>query len=247
MATVMRAAFCDDSDSALQEMLELLDRYCADRQLEIEPVAFRSPLELLGEIERGIQFDVVFLDILMPGQNGIETAEEIRNYDNNTKIIFLTSSADYAVQSYKVHAYFYQLKPVRAEEFFSVLDSVLSLCEQERGSALILRCKTGITRLEPGQLEFCEVIHRTLFVHLAGGKVLEMAGSLDGLCRQLEPYGCFLRPHRSYLINLDYVQSISFRAVVMASLVEIPIPRGKYGEIKQAFLARAFQSRQVVV
>lgn len=242
---MIRIAFCDDDINALNEMQGLLDRYCRERGCEIAPTAFRSSVELLAEMERGARFDVLFLDILMPGQNGIEAAGEIRSYDTNVKIVFLTASPEFAVESYAVRAYSYQLKPLKAENFFQVLDAALEECRRERESSLILRCAGVITRLDLRKLEFCEVIHRTLLFHLSSGKVLESTGSLDDLGRQLAPYGCFLRVHRSYIVNLDYVQNISRRAVTMTCLTEIPLPRGKYNEIKDAFLAYAFRNGQV--
>lgn len=115
------------------------------------------------------------------------------------------------------------------------------------GGSLILRCKSGITRVELNRLEYCEVIHRTLLFHLADGKTLESIGTLDELAGRLEPYGNFLRAHRSYLINLDYVRQLSTCAVTMACQAEIPIPRGRYNELKNAFLEYAFQNRQVML
>ena len=76
---------------------------------------------------------------------------------------------------------------------------------------------------------------------------MESIGSLDELSKQLMPYGSFLRPHRSFLVNLEYVQNLSYRAITMSCLTEIPIPRGKYNEIKNAFLEYAFQNRQVMI
>lgn len=181
----------------------------------------------------------------MPGQNGIEVAEEIRGWDTNVKIVFLTSTPEFALQSYAVKAFFYQLKPLREEVFFRVLDAVLEECRQEQERYLVLRCQGVITRMEPGKLEFCEVIHRTLLLHLNSGKVLESTGSLDELGRMLAPYGCFLRIHRSYIVNLNYVRNISYRGVTTTSLAELPIPRGKYTEIRDVFLAYAFRNGQV--
>lgn len=244
-SAMIRAAFCDDDITVLREAREFLDRYCRERNRGIQHTAFRSPLDLLAEIERGARFDVLFLDVLMPGQNGIEAAAEIRGYDRNVKIIFLTTSAEFAVQSYGVEAFFYQLKPLRWEGFSRVMDSAFEQCERERENGILLHCKSGITFLDLECLEFCEVIHRTLLFHLSSGKVLESTGSLDELSRRLTPYGCFLRPHRSYLVHLGYVKSISYRAVTMSSLTEIPIPRGKYNEIKDAFLEYAFRNGQV--
>ena len=242
---MIKAAFCDDDASFLDEALGFLNRYRREKNQEIVHTVFRSPVDLLAKIEQGARFDVLFLDILMPGQNGIEAAAEIRGYDNNVKIIFLTSSAEFAVESYEVEAYFYQLKPLRWEDFSRVMDSALEKCGREREKGILLNCKSGITYLDPERLEFCEVFHRTLFFHLASGKVLESTGSLDELSHSLAPCGCFLRPHRSYLVHLGYVRSISCRTVTMASLAEIPIPRGKYNEIKDAFLDYAFRNGQV--
>lgn len=242
-----KIAFCDDDRSILNELCVLLDQYHVEQNQEINYTAFHSPLDLLVEIEKGTRFDILFLDVLMPGENGMAAAAEIRNYDSNVKIIFLTSSAEYAVQSYTVGAYFYQLKPIRAESFFRLMDSVLSVCEKEQTSSLILQCKSGITRIKPRQLEYCEVIHRTRFLHLTSGKTLESIGSLDKLSDQLKPYGNFLRPHRSYLVNLEYVQNLSCRALTMSCLTKIPIPHGKYNEIKNAFLEYSFQNRQVML
>ena len=244
---MIRIGFCDDDLSVLNELQVLLGRYRVERNQEIDYTSFHSPLDLLAAIEGGARFDVLLLDVLMPGENGIDAAAEIRNYDRDVKIIFLTSSPEFAVQSYSVDAYFYQLKPIWAESFYRLMDSVLATCEKEQADSLILRCKSGITRIELKQLEYCEVIHRTLFLHLTSGKVLESIGSLDELCGHLEPYGNFLRPHRSYLINLDYVQNLSARAITMSCLTEIPIPRGKYNEIKNVFLEYAFQNRQVMI
>ena len=242
-----KVAFCDDELSMLNKLQILLDEYRVKQNREIDYAAFRSPLELLAVIERGIRFDVLLLDVLMPGENGMDTAAEIRLYDSNVKIIFLTSSAEFAVQSYAVNAFFYQLKPVHEESFFRVMNIALDECEKERTSSLILRCKSGITRVELKTLEYCEVIHRTLFFHLTGGKVLESIGSLDELYGRLKPYGNFLRPHRSYLINLEYVQSLSTRVITMSCLTEIPIPRGKYNEVKNTFLEYSFHDRQVIL
>lgn len=244
---ILKIAFCDDDLSVLAELRGLLDQYQVERNQSLSCTVFHSPLELLAEVERGSRFDILLLDVVMPGENGITTAAEIRAHDSRVKIIFLTSSSEYAVQSYTVGAFFYQLKPIWKESFFRLMDSVVSTCEKEQTDSLVLQCRNGVVRLELKQLEYCEVIHRTLFFHLSSGRVLESAGSLDDLCRQLAPYDCFLRPHRSYLVNLDYIQSISARAITMSCLTEIPLPRGKYQEVKDRYLEYAFQNGQVMI
>lgn len=244
---MIKIAFCDDEISVLEELGSLIDRYRAEHGCEFEYKAFQSPLELLAAIERGARFDILFLDVIMPGENGIAASAEIRSYDNNVKIVFLTSSPEFAVQSYAVNAYYYQLKPIQTDGFFSLMDSVISECDKDKASSFIIRCKNGITRIESRRVEYCEVIHRTLFIHLTNGMIFESIGSMDELSDQLTPFGCFLRPHRSYLVNLDHIQNLSYRAITMACHIEIPIPRGKYGEIKDRYLEYAFQNRQVII
>ena len=237
---MIKIAFCDDDMEVLHQMNELLDRYRVERNEDITYAAFQSPFELLTEIEKGIRPDILFLDVVMPGQNGMDVAKEIRQYDTNMKIIFLTSSPEFAVESYSVGAYFYQLKPIWEESFFRLMDAVLAECEKKKKNSLILRSKDGITRIDLQQLEYFEVLGRKLLFHLGNGAVLESAGSLDDLAGQLMQYSNFFRPHRSFLVNMEYIQNISSRSIKMVNDAEIPIPHGKCSEIKNTYMEYAF-------
>lgn len=242
---MIKVAFCDDDLVVLNEISSLLDRYRAEHDQEIVCMAFHSPLELLTEIEKGLCPDILFLDVIMPGENGISVAKEIRQFDNIVKIIFLTSSVEYAAESYMVGAYFYQIKPLCEDSFFKLMDSVIAECERIRQYSLILRCKGGITRIRLEKLEYCEIIGRTLLFHMEDGKVLESSGSLDELCGKLAQHDNFLRPHRSFLVNMEYIQNISCKTITMENFAEIPIPHGKCSEIKNRYLEYAFSRRQV--
>lgn len=244
---MIKIAFCDDDMEVLHQMNELLDRYRVERNEDITYAAFQSPFELLTEIEKGIRPDILFLDVVMPGQNGMDVAKEIRQYDTNMKIIFLTSSPEFAVESYSVGAYFYQLKPIWEESFFRLMDAVLAECEKKKKNSLILRSKDGITRIDLQQLEYCEVLGRKLLFHLEDGAVLESAGSLDDLAGQLMQYSNFFRPHRSFLVNMEYIQNISSRSIKMVNDAEIPIPHGKCSEIKNTYMEYAFNREQAVL
>lgn len=244
---MIKIAFCDDDMEVLHQMNELLDRYRVERNEDITYAAFQSPFELLTEIEKGIRPDILFLDVVMPGQNGMDVAKEIRQYDTNMKIIFLTSSPEFAVESYSVGAYFYQLKPIWEESFFRLMDAVLAECEKKKKNSLILRSKDGITRIDLQQLEYCEVLGRKLLFHLQNGAVMESAGSLDDLAGQLMQYSNFFRPHRSFLVNMEYIQNISSRSIKMVNDAEIPIPHGKCSEIKNTYMEYAFNGEQAVL
>ena len=242
-----RIAFCDDDAALLHQMQDFLEQYRALRGVQLELFPYTKPMELLADIEAGVRFDVLFLDVLMPGINGINAAREIRQYDTAVQIIFVTSSSEFAVQSYVVGAYYYQLKPIWKDSFFRLTDAVLAECRKRTQHSLILRCKTGISRIDLDQLLYCEVLGRTLLFHLVDGTVLESTGSMDELARQLTPHESFLRTHRSFLINMEYIQNISTRAVTLTNLAQIPIPHGKSAEIRRQYLEYAFRRKQVMI
>lgn len=244
---MIKIAFCDDDLHTLNEMNGLLDLYRLEHQMEMVSTVFYSPLELLAEIEKGLRPDILFLDIIMPGEDGISVAKEIRQYDDTVKIIFLTSTNEFAVESYSVDAYFYLMKPVCTENFFELMDSVIAACEREQHCSLILRRKNGVTRIQLEKLIYCEVIGRTLMFHLENGKVLESVGCMDELCMKLAPHENFLRPHRSFLVNMEYISSISNKVIRMDNQVEIPIPHGRCTQVKNQFLAYSFRRKQVLM
>ena len=100
-------------------------------------------------------------------------------------------------------------------------------------------------RLE--KLMYCEVVGRTLLLHLDNGQVLESTGGLDKLAAELTAYENFVRPHRSYLVNMDHIQSISYRGLQLTDQTEIPIPHGRFSELKERYLEYAFSRKQVLL
>lgn len=138
-----RLAFCDDDPNIHDQLTALLEKYRTQRKADLECTAFRSPLDLLAAIESGARYDILLLDVLMPAEDGITAAKEIRQYDKTVHIIFLTSSTEFAVESYVVGAYFYLLKPIWEDSFFPLMDSVMAACRRAEQRSLDLRCKAA--------------------------------------------------------------------------------------------------------
>lgn len=88
---------------------------------------------------------------------------------------------------------------------------------------------------------------RTLTFHLNNGVMLESMGRLDDLCDQLVEYPNFLRPHRSFLINMEYIANIAARSITMQDGAVVPLPHGKYSETKERYLSYIFDRKQVVM
>ena len=234
---MIRIAFCDDDLTVLDEILGLMDQFRTKYYQQIEYSLFHSPLELLAEIKSGLRLDVLVLDVIMPGADGISVAREIRQYDEAVKIIFLTSSSEFALEAYTVGAYFYQMKPVSEENLYRLLRSVISECEKARQYSLILHSKSGITRIHLDKLLYCEVVGRNLMFHLENGKVLESVGSMNILCSKLASYKNFLHlchEARFLVTVIDFFpfRPCQFRAMRQqpAYCVPLPVAEGSHNE-----------------
>lgn len=243
----MKIAVCDDNSVFLQELSGWLNQYSEENRCYIEYKLFTNPLELVAQIEKGVHYDVLFLDVFMPGINGIECAKDIRTYDNYVKIIFLTFSAEFAVESYAVKAYQYLLKPIQKEQLFATLRQLEKESVHMNKKLFVLKSKTGITKISLSQLEYCEVVNRKILLHLVNEEECECGLRMSELEEKLEEFGMFIRPHRSYLINMDYIQSLTSNCIIMESGVKIPIPREKNAQIKQMYMDYIFYQANPVI
>lgn len=244
---MVKIAFCDDDLSVLNDIRELLEQYRAERNQEIQYKGFHSPLDLLEETESGRGPDILFLDVMMPGSDGISVTRELRRYNSTVKVIFLTSSPEYAVDSYKVGAYFYQMKPLCRDRLFDLLDAAIADCRREQREGIVVRSRSGIIRIPLERLEYCEVIGRELQFCMADGRTHKSSGSMEKLWGGLSQNRAFIRPHRSFLVHMKYIQSISGKTITMESQAEIPIPHGKYTKIRDEYLSYAFEQKQVFI
>lgn len=121
----MNIAICDDDSLELGRITSFIEAYRCERNASVAYKSFQSATELISQAEKRA-FGLILLDIMMPGVDGMEAAKEIRIFDTGVKIVFLTSSPEFAVESYAVKAYDYILKPVPKDKLFSVLDAVIA-------------------------------------------------------------------------------------------------------------------------
>jgi len=235
---MLQIAFCDDDMDELSNMVQLINLYRVSKNLDCEYAAFSNGFDLVSVIEKGKRFDIYCLDIIMPGFTGIDVAKEIRFFDKIAPILFFTSSSEFALESYSVKAINYVLKPVSKEKFFVTFDEMLDQIKAENDEdAVIVKSSEGIQKILIANLVFAEVIGRNVCYHLRSGKIVECTESFTSACDKLLKYGCFIKPHRSYLVNMQYVDKIENHQITLQTLTSVPVAQGKARELKGQYLA----------
>lgn len=234
---MMQIAVCDDNIDELSNMVQLIDLYRTSRNLNCDHAVFPNGFELVSALEKGKRFDIYCLDIMMPGFTGIDAAKEIRTFDKTAPILFFTSSPEFALESYSVKAINYVLKPVSKEKLFFTFDELLEQIKtKDEEDAVIVKSNEGIQKILISNLVFVEVIGRNVLYHLRSGKVAECTESFSSVCDSLQKYGCFIKPHRSYLVNMQYVDTIENHQITLQTLSAVPVAQGKAKEMKQQYL-----------
>ncbi|SDH85843.1 LytR/AlgR family response regulator transcription factor [Desulfosporosinus hippei] len=240
---MLHIAICDDNNNELIQINQIVEEFRASHssKYNIKCDTFSSSLDLLVATENRKSYDLLILDVVMPLMTGIEVATEIRQKSNLSKIIFLTLSREFAVDSYKVDAFYYLLKPINKEELMPILEKACADIADEKENGILVKCKTCLTKILLHNLEYTEVLGRTLFFHLTTGEVLESYGTMSQLENDLLRDKRFIKPHRSYIVNMDCIHRITDKDIITFSNKPIPISRELYKTIKQAYIDYSFE------
>ncbi len=234
---MLQIAVCDDNIDELSNMAQLINLYRTSKNFNCNYAVFLNGFDLVSALEKGKRFDIYCLDIIMPGFTGIDVAKEIRVFDKTAPILFFTSSPEFALESYSVKAINYVLKPISKEKLFFTFDEMLEQIKVENDEdAVIVKSNEGIQKIMISNLVFAEVIGRNVLYHMRSGKVIECTEVFSSVCDKLLKYKCFIKPHRSYLVNMQYVDIIESHQITLQTISSVPIAQGKAREIKQQYL-----------
>ena len=187
--------------------------------------------------------DLVLLDVMMPGIDGMDAAREIRTFDDAADIVFLTSSPGFAYESYGVRALEYLLKPISGGLLFPVLDKLM-LREQRPQDGLTLKAGATLVRVPFSRLSYVEVNGKHLYFHLADGTVREVAGSLKDYEPLLLVRPEFMRIHRSYIVNMLQIDELSPAGVHTFSGMNLPVSRLLYPQLQKDYMKLLFAERE---
>ena len=238
----MRVAICDDAPDDAADIAAMVKEYASvhpDIALTIS--VFPESAALLGDIgQTGTGYDLYLLDILLSGQGGIELARTLRRQNDKGRIVFVTMSPDYALPAFSVKASDYLLKPVARRALFSVLDdtceSLASRPLQRR--QISFRTPSGLQTVPLNDVVYVEVMGHVPYYHLSNGVVRgsELRIPFEQIADELMRESCFIRPHRSYLVNAAHITSLGSKSMRLDNGVTVPIARMRAADTKSRYL-----------
>ena len=210
---MIRVAIVEDTPEEHKILSDALSRYETNRGVVIRQVHFRSGESFLEAY--GDNFDVVFLDIALPGQSGMQTAESLRKIDQSIPLIFVTNLAQFAVKGYEVNAYDFIVKPVNYPDLEFKLDRLLQRMSARAEKKIFIKTGGQLVALLASDIRYVEIQGHTIVYHTIHGDY-ESYGALRAVEAQFDPT-CFVRCNACYLVNLQYVDSVSGHDVYLGS------------------------------
>ena len=239
---ILKIAICDDNVSELQQVKSVVLQFIRSRQ-SVQPMsvhAFERGSDLFGFTQKYGGFDLVITDVVMPNLSGIELASKLRANNDNCKILFLTTSSEFAVDSYKVKAWYYLLKSEADAELPVLLERVLNDITGERETSLVLKEKGKLTRVPMGSVRFVESVNHTVYFHLHNNGTISCFGTMNDYHEILVSDKRFVKCHKSYIVNMQYVTSITGKDFVLTEGEIVPISRTVYQQIKNEYFDYIF-------
>ncbi len=163
---MIRIALCDDISEQLELIEEIVSEYVKERGVAARVHCFHSGAELLEVVKSTCFFDIYLLDMIMPEMKGIDVGMQLRAIGDEGKIIYTTATADYAVDSYSVGAFYYMLKPISVSRVYEVLDRAIKEIEEEEPASINVKTKNGLKVISTDDILYVDIVNRSLAYHL---------------------------------------------------------------------------------
>lgn len=242
----MKIAICDDISEQIEIIKAAVNQYYNQRNdVAVEIETFDKAFDFLYAQEKN-KFDIVLLDICMPGMLGTDIAKEIRQRRDNTEIVFLTKSDEFAVDAFQVKAAHYLLKPFTQSAFDEAMNRVMQNIDKNLTKVIYLKCTGGMVQaVDKDSITYIESEAHRQSVVLVSGETVGTVQTLTEIHKALEELsqGQFISPYKGYIVNQHAISTIENDIIILKSGKHIPIPRRNFREIKQTYFDYMFKGR----
>lgn len=233
----IKVALCDDDRKALPVIAGAAESAFSAQGIQAEIQKFSSGEALLKAMDQ-THYQLLLLDIEMPGLDGIAVGKQIRAKGDNTKIVYVSEAESRVFESFMVQP----LGFVRKSNFLNDISAVVELyikttAQEQKGDYLDFTTRSGILTLKSRQIRYIEGNRNYQSLYVEGRREpIEIKMTMDKLEEMTEPYG-FIRIHKGYLVNYQYIQRLSSTQAEFQDGTQLPIGRSKIGEVKMRYLS----------
>ncbi len=221
-------AICEDEEEELEEIVYMVREILQKNQIDYNVSCYRNGEGLLYAIQNGMNFHLLLLDVLLKGIDGIALAKQLRKLQNMVAIVFMSWNKEMALEGYKVNATRYLAKPIQEE----YLQEALLFCyENQIKKEILLPTQNGQYKISLSDIVYAEAQGRGVKIILLNGQ-LEVKLKISELETML-PDQRFILCHRSYIVNLAFVQYIHYYEIKLQDGQTIPISKYRFLEVKK--------------
>ena len=224
-------AIIDDEQVQREYLLTIIDLWKKSSELNIK--TFHNAESFLFDYEDNKDYDILLLDIEMDKINGIELAQKVRKDNERVQIIFITGFADYMSMGFDVSALHYLMKPVSKEKLHQVLDKAVSLLSKKE-SNIIIKVDGQNTIIKLSDIVYVESFGHYISINTVDKKEYTIKIGINKFVEELDK--SFVIPHRSYIVNLKYVKTITKNSIILDDNKEIPMAKNNFDDINKAFI-----------
>lgn len=219
---MIKVAIVEDDSQYIDTLKEYVARLMRENGVSIELNIFTDGKQIVFDYEP--VYDIILMDIEMPGLDGMSAAEKIRETDRDVIIIFITNMAQYAIKGYQVRARSYILKPVNYYSFEMELKEAIGTLSRKKNDSLLFPGEDGLVKVMVGDIYYLESQKHHMLIHTKNG-VIKIRETMKNMEKKLAEY-YFERCNVSYLINLSHINGIVGDYVDVEG-EQIPISRQK--------------------
>ena len=224
----MRIAICDDSQREQNQFIKALHGWDPTRQ----PECFMTGASLLEAAKQEPPFDIVFLDIYMPGENGVDIAGELQKISPQTGIVFVTTSLEHAVDAFSLQALHYLVKPVTTEGLVEAFRRLTKLHDRRRPMATFSTGR-GSSTVYLDEIYYLQSMNHAVDIYLSGGRQLRVWATLTELEQKLN-YN-FLRLNRSSIVNMEQIEQMCVDSCILRNGSRLELARRDRNRIRSAY------------
>lgn len=234
----LKMAVCDDNRNDRENLKSILQNYYFANDIELSVDLYASGNELLDYYKKSEDYQIILLDIEMPDTSGIEIAETIRStIDKHAIIVFISNYPQYMQDSFRVHPFYYIMKPFEPKDIFDLMDNIVKEIESSRIIYSLISTERGDVTVNIRDILFIEASdsrNNTLTFHFPD-YVLTTKGTIAHWQEQLQGYN-FYQCYRSVLVNLLHIHYFDKGNIILDNGKAVPVSRKKEKELKTLFL-----------